>query len=80
LLECARLRVQDIDIGRNQIVVRSGKGHKDRLTTLPVAITPDLMRHLASVPTQHQIDLQAGAGWVALPGALGKKYPNAGRG
>jgi hypothetical protein len=42
--------------------------------------TPDLMRHLASVPTQHQIDLQAGAGWVALPGALGKKYPNAGRG
>jgi len=79
LLECARLRVQDLDIARNQIVVRSGKGNKDRLTTLPVAIKPDLMRHLASVRNQHQIDLQAGAGWVELPGALGKKYPNAGR-
>ena len=67
------------DIARNQIVVRSGKGNKDRLTTLPVAIKPDLMRHLASVRNQHQIDLQAGAGWVELPGALGKKYPNAGR-
>jgi integron integrase len=79
LLECARLRVQDLDIARNQIVVRSGKGNKDRLTTLPVAIKPDLMRHLASVRNQHQIDLRAGAGWVELPGALGKKYPNAGR-
>lgn len=79
LLECARLRVQDLDIGRNQIVVRSGKGSKDRLTTLPVAIKPDLVRHLASVRAQHQVDLQAGAGWVELPGALGKKYPHAGR-
>jgi integrase len=60
-------------------VVRSGKGDKDRLTTLPVAIKPDLMRHLASVRNRHQRDLQAGAGWVELPGALGKKYPNAGR-
>jgi integrase len=79
LLECARLRVQDIDLARNQIVVRAGKGNKDRLTTLPVAIKPDLLRHLAVVLNQHQIDLQAGAGWVELPGALGTKYPNAGR-
>ena len=46
LLECARLRVKDIDIARNQIVVRAGKGNKDRLTMLPVAIKADLIRHL----------------------------------
>jgi integron integrase len=79
LLECARLRVQDIDIARRQIVVRSGKGDKDRLTTLPAAIKTDLERHLASVRAQHQADLEAGAGWVELPHALDKKYPNAGR-
>ena len=79
LLECARMRVKDLDIGRNQIVVRSGKGNKDRLTMLPTAIKTDLMRHLDSARDQHQIDLQAGAGWVELPWALGKKYPDAGR-
>jgi integron integrase len=79
LLECARLRVQDIDIARNQIVVRAGKGNKDRLTMLPAAINADLMRHLESVRRQHQIDLETGAGWVELPWALAKKYPNAGR-
>ena len=55
LLECARLRVKDIDIARNQIVVRAGKGNKDRLTMLPAAIKADLMRHLESVRRQHQI-------------------------
>jgi integron integrase len=83
LLECARLRVKDIDIARNQIVVRAGKGNKDRLTMLPAAINADLMRHLESVREsvrrQHQIDLQTGAGWVELPWVLAKKYPNAGR-
>lgn len=79
LLECARLRVKDIDIGSNQIVVRSGKGNKDRLTMLPAAIKTDLMRHLDSTRDQHQSDLQAGAGWVELPWALGENYPNAGR-
>jgi len=79
LLECARLRVKDIDIARNQIVVRAGKGNKDRLTMLPAAIKADLVRHLESVRRQHQIDLQAGAGWVELPWALARKYPNAGR-
>ena len=64
LLECVRLRVKDIDIARNQIVVRAGKGNKDRLTMLPAAIKADLMRHLESVRRQHQIDLQTGAGWV----------------
>src|SRR6266545_6080100 len=79
LLECAQLRVKDIDTARNQIVVRAGKGNKDRLTVLPAAVKADLLRHLESVRRQHQLDLEAGAGWVELPGALGKKYPNAGR-
>jgi integron integrase len=79
LLECARLRVKDIDLARNQIIVRAGKGNKDRLTMLPAAIKADLTRHLESVRRQHQIDLQNGAGWVELPGALARKYPNAGR-
>ena len=79
LLECARLRVKDIDPGRNQIVVRARKGNKDRLTMLPAAIKTDLLRHLEAVRTQHQLDLQAGAGWVEMPGALARKYPNAGR-
>lgn len=67
LLECARLRVKDIDIARNQIVVRAGKGSKDRLTMLPAAINADLMRHVESVRRQHQIDLQTGAGVVEPP-------------
>jgi integrase-like protein len=78
LLECAQLRVKDIDLARNQITVRAGKGNKDRVTMLPGTIRADLLRHLEIVGTQHQRDLQAGAGWVELPWALGKKYPNAG--
>lgn len=76
---CARLRVKDIDLARNQIVVRAGKGDKDRLTILPAAVKADLTRHLESVRRQHQIDLESGAGWVELPWALARKYPNAGR-
>ena len=79
LLECARLRVKDIDFCRNQIVVRAGKGNKDRLTMLPAAIKADLLRHLEAVRSQHLRDLQVGAGWVELPNALARKYPNAGR-
>jgi integron integrase len=79
LLECAQLRVKDIDPARNQITVRAGKGNKDRVTMLPGAIRADLLRHLEVVRAQHQRDLQAGAGWVELPWALGEKYPNAGR-
>ena len=78
LLECARLRVKDIDPARHQIVVRAGKGDRDRLTVLPAAIKADLTRHLESVRRQHQIDLES-SGWVELPWALAKKYPNAGR-
>ena len=77
VLECCRLRVQDIDLATNQIVVRGGKGDKDRVTMLPGIAKADLSRHLAVVRTQHQRDLAAGAGWVELPTALLKKYPNA---
>src|SRR3989441_12775394 len=78
LLECCRLRVQDVGFGSNQIVVRSGKGDKDRMTMLPAAVKMDLARHLEGVREQHRSDLQSGAGWVELPTALARKYPNAG--
>ena len=79
LLECCRLRVQDVDFGANQIVVRAGKGNKDRVTMLPARVKPDLLRHLEEVREQHRSDLRRGAGWVELPNALERKYPNAGR-
>src|SRR5438876_454033 len=79
VLECCRLRVQDVDFAANQIVVRGGKGDKDRVTMLPVAVKRALAWHLKSVREQHQDDLKHGAGWVELPTALVRKYPNAGR-
>jgi integron integrase len=78
-MECARLRVKDIDFARRQIVVRAGKGDKDRATTLPTVVAPELTRHLEAVRRQHEADLRQGAGWVELPWALVRKYPNAGR-
>ena len=78
LLECCRLRVQDVDFGTNQILVRGAKGDKDRITVLPAAIKADLIRHLDRVREQHGRDLQARGGWVELPTALDRK-PNAGR-
>jgi integron integrase len=79
VLECCRLRVQDVDIDANQIVVRGGKGDKDRVTMLPAVVKVDLVGHLEAVRAQHADDLAAGAGWVELPTALVRKYPNAGR-
>ena len=79
LLECARLRVKDVDFARNQLVVRSGKGDKDRATMLPAVVKAELAQHLEAVRQQHEADLRHGAGWVELPSALGRKYPNAGR-
>jgi integron integrase len=79
VLECCRLRVQDVDFAANQIVVREGKGHKDRVTMLPAIVKNDLARHLDTVRGQHEEDRAAGAGWVELPTALLRKYPNAGR-
>jgi integron integrase len=79
LLECARLRVKDVDFARNQLVVRGGKGDKDRMTMLPAVVKTELARHLELAKQQHEADLRHGAGWVELPSALSRKYPNAGR-
>jgi len=79
LLECARLRVKDVDFATNQILVRGGNGDKDRVPLLPASVKADLARHLDAVRRQHEADLRHNAGWVALPGALDRKYPNAGR-
>jgi integron integrase len=79
LLECCRLRVQDVDFRSNQIVVRAGKGDKDRVTMLPATMKGDLTRHVEFAREQHRRDIERGAGWVELPTALARKYPNAGR-
>jgi integron integrase len=79
LMECCRLRVKDLDFARNELTIRSGKGDKDRVTMLPATAKAELDRHLSVVRAQHQRDLQSGAGWVELPMALARKYPNAGR-
>jgi integrase len=62
LLEALRLRVKDVDFGRNQITVRSGKGGKDRVTMLPAAASRDLAKHLETIRDQHEADIRAGAG------------------
>ncbi len=77
LNECLGLRVQDIDFEGNKILVRNGKGAKDRITMLPGSIQPDLRKHLARVRSIHEGDLAAGWGQAPLPGALDRKYPNA---
>ena len=79
LMECLRLRVQDLDFARNQIVIRQGKGAKDRLTILPGSIKDQLQQHLERVRLLHQADLRDGFGRVHLPHALARKYPNAER-
>lgn len=77
VFECVKLRVKDIDFGYKQIMVRSGKGDKDRITLLPEALIIPLQRHLANVKTSHERDLEAGYGEVSLPHSLERKYPNA---
>jgi integron integrase len=79
LMECARLRVKDLDFERREVLVREGKGDKDRMTMLPASLVEPLRAHLAEVRALHEADLRAGAGWVELPHALGRKLPNAGR-
>lgn len=77
LMECCRLRVKDLEFSRNQILVRAGKGDKDRYTMLPAGSIEPLRRHLVAVRLQHQADLAKGLGSVELPGALARKFPNA---
>lgn len=79
VMECLRLRVKDIDFGLNQIVVRDGKGGKDRTTTLPAVVIPALRSRIEEVKRVRENDLADGYGEVSLPHALDRKYPNAGR-
>ena len=79
LMECRRLRVKDIDFSQNQIVVRAGKGDKDRYTMLPAAVKESLIKHLDAGKRQHQHDVEKNLGRVVLPNALDRKYPNAGQ-
>jgi len=77
MMEAIRLRVQDIDFDYKQLVVRSGKGDKDRITTLPSLMIPLLQNHLAKVHVLHQKDISSGFGEVYLPNALERKYRGA---
>ena len=80
LLDGLRLRVKDVDFGGQQIIVRAGKGNKDRATLLPASLQTSLRAHLDAVRAQHQRDLSSGAaGCVELPYALREKYPSAPR-
>jgi integron integrase len=79
VMECLRLRVKDVDLAYRQILVRDGKGQKDRVTMLPKAVIDTLRRHLERVKFLHLHDLREGYGDVHLPFALARKYPRAGR-
>lgn len=79
LMECARLRVKDVDLARNEITVRDGKGGKDRKTVLPASLREPLLRQVEAARVLHAADLDAGFGAVSLPFALARKYPSAPR-
>jgi integron integrase len=79
LLEALRLRAKDVDFGRREIIVRRGKGQKDRHTVLPAKLVDPLGEHLEAVRAQHRSDLEEGGGFVELPEALRRKYPTAPR-
>lgn len=77
LTECLRLRVQDLDFGQGEILVRDGKGGKDRVTVLPESLVQPLRQHLITVRATHERDRTEGWGRVVMPSALDRKYPNA---
>jgi integron integrase len=79
VLECCRLRVKDLNLEPREIVVRDGKGEKDRITMVPESLLNPLRAQLERVRLQHDRDIGNGAGFVELPYALEKKYPNAPR-
>ena len=79
LMECIRLRVKDVDFENHQIIVRDGKGGKDRATVLPKTIQEDLRFHLKGVRKLFEQDLTGGRADVYMPHALAKKYPGAGK-
>jgi integron integrase len=75
LMECSRLRVKDVDFSRREILIRDGKGSKDRITLLPETVREPLISHIDRVRKQHQRDLERGFGSVLMPKALQRKYP-----
>ena len=77
VMECCRLRVKDVDLERNQLTVRQGKGDKDRVVMLPLAARPGLEAQLRGREALHQRDRERGFGWVWTPDALERKYPAA---
>ena len=77
LMECIRLRIQDLDFGQGRIFVRGGKGGKDRTVVLPESLRVVLADHVERVRALHGRDLREGFGEVYIPEALGRKYPNA---
>jgi integron integrase len=79
LLECLTLRVKDVDLSRGEIRIRRAKGGGDRVTVLPAVLRQPLARHLERVKALYERDLQGGGGWVAIPGALSRKYVGLGR-
>ena len=79
LMECVRLRVKDIDFAQHQIMVRDGKGQKDRVTMLPERFAAPLQEHLVRVKAIYEQDLAQGTAEVYIWPALGRKYPNAGK-
>jgi integron integrase len=79
LLEALRLRVKDVEFERREVIVRQGKGNKDRVTVLPENLILPLKAHLEKVKALHQRDLDEGFGEVVLPDALALKYPHAGK-
>ena len=79
LMECIRLRVQDVDFGQGLIFIRGGKGGKDRTTILPKNLHDELQKQIQAVKTLHHKELEEGFGAVYIPEALARKYPNAGR-
>jgi integron integrase len=79
LMECIRLRVQDMDFGQNLIFIRGGKGGKDRTTILPQNLRDELKSQINAVKSLHHRDLEAGFGEVYIPEAIARKYPKASR-
>jgi len=77
VLECARLRIKDVELQRRELVIRDGKGRKDRVTVLPDKLVQPLAAHIERTHAQHREDIRLGAGYVELPFALATKYPSA---
>ncbi len=77
LMECCQLRIKDVDFSQREITIRSGKGGKDRVTMLPVRLTPDLEAQCTHARKLHDADRQAHTPGVFMPDALARKYPRA---